>query len=171
MTGAKLVENEGQSIIPIFCREKVETDGSGVAKLSHGSVGPIFIYKTTGEKIIAEVTEHVIITTEPFTDLIVDYYYNYNNGYSIYTFGRALTNGYLTLEGKTRVKDDTTGQVITGILTIPKLKLMSNLSMRLGQDTIPVTGRLDAVAIPTGTRGQKKLMELVFLSDDIDSDM
>jgi hypothetical protein len=43
--------------------------------------------------------------------------------------------------------------------------------MRLGQDAIPLVGRLDAVAVPTGERGQKKLMELIFLSEDIDSDM
>jgi hypothetical protein len=82
-----------------------------------------------------------------------------------------LTNGYLSLEGKTRVKDDITGQVTTGIIKIPKLKLMSDLSMRLGQDAVPVVGRLDAIAVPTGERGHKKVMELIFLNDDIDSDM
>lgn len=43
--------------------------------------------------------------------------------------------------------------------------------MRLGQDASPVVGHLDAVAVPTGERGRKKLMEFIFLSDDIDSDM
>ena len=59
----------------------------------------------------------------------------------------------------------------TANIKIPKLKLLSNLSMRLGQDAVPLVGRLDAVAVPTGERGQKKVMELIFLNDDIDSDI
>jgi hypothetical protein len=102
---------------------------------------------------------------------VVDYYYNYNNNYEILSIGNSLLNGYLSFEGKTRVKDDITGQVKTGIIKIPKLKLLSNLSMRLGSDAIPLVGRLDAVAIPTGPRGSKKVMEIIFLEDDIDSDM
>jgi hypothetical protein len=54
--------------------------------------------------------------------------------------GRPLTNGYLSLSGKTRVKDEITGQVTTGIINIPKLKLMSDLSMRLGDNATPIMG-------------------------------
>ena len=70
-----------------------------------------------------------------------------------------------------RVKDDITGKVKTGIIKIPKLRLMSDLSMRVGSDAIPQVGRLDAVAVPEGTRGQSKVMEIIFLNDDIDADM
>lgn len=172
MTNAKLLVNEGQSIVPVNCRETVETDANGQATLKHEIQTPIFVYdKKTGEKISFTYSDNTIIVGQNYKDIVVDYYYNYDNNYSVLTFGRALTNGYLSLEGKTRVKDDITGQVTTGIIKIPKLKLMSNLSMRLGQDAIPLVGRLDAIAVPTGERGQKKLMELIFLSDDIDSDM
>jgi hypothetical protein len=111
------------------------------------------------------------MTSYAFVELLIDYQYNYDNGYEVLSIGNSLTSGYLSLEGKTRVKDDITGQVKTGIIKIPKLKLLSNLSMRLGNDGIPLVGRLDAVAIPTGNRGSKKVMELLFLNDDIDSDM
>jgi hypothetical protein len=46
--------------------------------------------------------------------------------------GRRAFNGFLELEGKTRVKDDTSGQITTGIIKIPQLKLMSGLSIKLG---------------------------------------
>jgi hypothetical protein len=48
---------------------------------------------------------------------------------------------------------------------------MSDLSMRVGSDAIPQVGRLDAVAVPEGVRGQSKVMEITFLNDDIDADM
>ena len=173
MTNAKLITNEGESVITINCRETVETNESGSATVKHVIAEPIFVYdKNTGKKITnISFSNNVITTGENYQELLVDYYYNYDNKYSILSFGRGLTNGYLSLEGKTRVKDDITGQVTTGIIKIPKLKLMSNLSMRLGQDAIPLIGRLDAVAVPTGERGQKKVMELIFLNEDIDSDM
>ena len=173
MTNAKYVIDEGKSIISINSRECVETNENGVATVKHFISSPVFVYdKNTGSKIIDfTYTGNVINTSQSYTEIIVDYYYNYDNGFSILSFGRGLTNGYLSLEGKTRVKDDITGQVTTGILKIPKLKLLSNLSMRLGQNAVPLVGRLDAVAVPTGERGHKKVMELIFLNDDIDSDI
>ena len=173
MTNAKLLKSEGDSIVSVNCREVIETDENGVATAKFEFSTPIFTYEvSTGEKITDyTINGNQLITSKPYTDILVDYYYNYNNGYEIISFGNSLTNGYFSLEGKTRVKDDITGQVKTGIIKIPKLKLLSNLSMRLGNDAIPQVGRLDAVAVPAGTRGQKKVMELIFLNDDIDSDM
>lgn len=173
MTNAKCITEEGRSTVDINRREVVETNESGTATVKYNIVEPMFVYdKTTGKKVTTfTYTGDTIHTNLTYTELIVDYYHNYDNGYSILSFGRGLTNGYLSLEGKTRVKDDITGQVTTGIIKIPKLKLLSNLSMRLGQDAVPLVGRLDAVAVPTGERGHKKVMELIFLNDDIDSDM
>jgi hypothetical protein len=173
LANAKLLINEGDSIVPVHRREVVETDGNGRAEVKFPIQAPVFVYeKETGEKMSAfTYTDNIVNVGVGYKEVVVDYYYNYDNKYSVLSFGRGLTNGYLELEGKTRVKDDITGQVTTGIIKIPKLKLMSNLSMRLGQDVAPVVGRLDAVAVPTGERGQKKLMELIFLSEDIDSDM
>ena len=173
MSNAKLANNEGKSLIKLNQREILETDETGFAVVQHTIELPIFVYeKETGRKITDFVySGNRIQTGQSYTEIVVDYYYNYDNGYDIISIGRGLTNGYLSLEGKMRVKDDITGQVITGIIRIPKLKLLSNLSMRLGQDAVPLVGRLDAVAVPTGERGQKKVMELIFLNDDIDSDM
>ena len=173
MTNAKLILNEGESIIDINRRECVETDANGNATVKYPINYPVFVYdKDTGERIMDFIfAEKTICTGLKYKEIIVDYYYSYDNGYSILSFGRMLINGYLSLEGKTRVKDDITGQVTTGIIKIPKLKLMSDLSMRLGQDAVPMVGRFDAIAVPTGERGHKKVMELIFLNDDIDSDM
>ena len=173
LINAKLVSNEGAEVIYINYREKIESDEKGILYTKHPISSPIFVYNySTGEKM-SNVTFNgkQVFTGQSFQDFFVDYYYKYYNGYDKISFGNPLINGYLSLEGKTRVKDDITGQVTTGIIKIPKLKLKSNLSMRLGQDAVPFVGRLDAVAVPTGERGQKKVMELIFLNDDIDSDM
>ena len=48
---------------------------------------------------------------------------------------------------------------------------MSDLSMRLGRDATPIVGRLNAIALPVGDRSNKEVMSLLFLDDDIDSDL
>jgi hypothetical protein len=95
----------------------------------------------TGDKIEdATFSTQQIITSKPYQDIIVDYWYNYTNKSTTMIVGHSLTNGYLSLSGKTRVKDEITGQVKTGIINIPKLKLMSDLSMRLGDNATPIMG-------------------------------
>ena len=173
MSNASLIQNNGTSIVPVNCREVVETDSRGCARAKHSIKSPCFVYKhPSGERIRdLVISDDAINTGVPYQEYLIDYYYDYNNGYEVLSVGDPLISGYLLLEGKVRVKDDTTGQITTGIIRIPKLKLLSNLSMRLGQDAVPLVGHLDAIAIPTGERGQKKVMEVLFLSDDIDSDM
>jgi hypothetical protein len=173
MTNAQLINNEGEQIIPINKREEFESDENGKVVIGRTLREPVFVYdKATGKKITGWTsTTDSIMLNEAYKSVIVDYWYDYDNGCQIMTVGRPLTTGYLSLCGKMRVKDDVTGKVKTGIIKIPKLRLMSDLSMRVGSDAIPQVGRLDAVAVPEGVRGQSKIMEIIFLNDDIDADM
>ena len=173
MTNAQLINNEGKQIIPINKREEFESDEHGKITIGRTLQQPVFVYdKATGKKITDWTsTTDSILLNEAYKSVIVDYWYDYDNGCQTMTIGRPLTQGYLSLIGKMRVKDDITGKVKTGIIKIPKLRLMSDLSMRVGSDAIPQVGRLDAVAVPEGGRGQSKVMEIIFLNDDIDADM
>jgi hypothetical protein len=173
MTNTNLIRTARGEPTPIHQREELETDEYGEVKVSRTMASKPYIYNAkTGEKITQFTWKGRDLDTNiPYITIIVDYWFDYVEPVEIFTVGQALTNGYLSLEGRTRVKDDTTGQVTTGIIKIPKLKLLSNLSMRLGRDAVPVVGRLDAVAVPTGERGQKRVMELILLNDDIDSDI
>ena len=175
MTNSKLIENHGKQVVPINTREQHEIDENGKIFLDHYPNGIVFIYdQTTGEKITdAEINGKIIELNDytKYRDVVVDYWYNYENGFTTLTVGQRLTCGHLSLTGKMKVKDDITGKVRTGIIRIPKMRLMSDLSMRVGSDAIPQTGRLDAVAEPEGPRNQQKVMEIIFLNDDIDADM
>jgi hypothetical protein len=173
MTNAKLIENMGEEIVPINAREEYESDDTGKIIIGRTLREPVFVYdKETGKKLMGWTrADDRIYLSEQYKTVIVDYWYDYQNGCTTMTIGRPLVTGYLSLTGKMRVKDDTTGKVVTGIIKIPKLRLMSDLSMRVGSDAIPQVGRLDAVAVPEGVRGQSKVMEFILLNDDIDADM
>jgi hypothetical protein len=173
MANAQLIENTGEEIVSINAREEFESDEMGKISMGHTPRGPMFVYdKATGEKITDwTCADDILYLSQQYKEVIVDYWYDYNNGFTTMRIGKPLTTGFLSLIGKMRVKDDTTGKVVTGIIKIPKLRLMSDLSMRVGSDAIPQVGRLDAVAVPEGVRGQTKVMEIIFLNDDIDADM
>ena len=173
MSNAALIKNEGEQIIPINIREEYESDDRGQIILGRTLREPIFVYdKETGKKLTGWThSNDSILLNETYKSVVIDYWYDYDNGCVTMTVGKPLTTGYLSLMGKMRVKDDITGKVKTGIIKIPKLRLMSDLSIRVGSDAIPQVGRLDAVAVPEGARGQSKVMEIIFLNDDIDADM
>jgi len=48
--------------------------------------------------------------------------------------GNRLLEGFLKLDGKMSVKDEKSGEVTTAILEMPRIKLSSSLSMRLGKN-------------------------------------
>ena len=162
--------------VPIYVpvRETCESTEEGDVVFSHIPCEPLFVYNVNTGAAITDYTvvnDHTINITAAYTSVLLDYLYEYTNGSSTFIVGSQLTNGTFVLIGKTKVKDDITGQVKTGIIRIPKLKLMSDLSMRLGTQANPVVGRMSAMAIPVGDRGRQYVMEMEILNDDIDSDM
>ena len=48
---------------------------------------------------------------------------------------------------------------------------MSNLSIRLGANAVPMVGTFSGTAVPVGSRGSTYITEFYILSDDIDSDL
>lgn len=170
----KVIKQPVHTTTLVPCQEIIESDENGFVEFSHVPCEPTFIYYAdTGERITqyTVVTEKKINIGSAYKDILLDYPWEYENGYSTFISGRQLTNGTFVLYGKTKVKDDITGQVKTGIVIIPKLKLMSDLSIQLGNKATPIVGRMDASACPVGPYGQERVMEIQFLNDDIDGDM
>ena len=172
LTGANLVKT-GEKVI-LTQREKVETDENGKFELKNLPYENFFLYGAAGDKIpssrITRNGKEVIVSESAYEELICDYEFIYESNISQLIIGQELVKGYLSLEARTRVKDDITGHTKTGIIKIPQLKLMSDLSMRLGENATPLMGSFKAIGYPVGSRGDTKVMEILFLEDDIDSD-
>ena len=152
--------------------EELESNENGYIEVSQTPVDQTFVYnKETGERLEWEQAGNRLKIATSFTNVIVKYRYNYTGGASVAKIGQRCLQGYLELEGKTRVKDDTSGLITTGIIRIPKLKLMSGLSMKLGAQASPVVGTFEGVGVPVESRHNSYVMEFDFLNNDIDSDM
>lgn len=105
-------------------------------------------------------------------DIVTVYYdYIYIGKSQIFSVGERAIPGFLSLTGRMRVKDDQTGKESTALITIPKLKLTSDLSMRLGNTITPMIYNFQMVGYPVGDRSTQHVCEIVYLLDeDIDAD-
>ena len=155
-----------------FCGE---SDEQGRINLGKEKVRDVFVYNAkTYEKLKpteVDLEKGIVVIDQSYVDVEVDFEYIYNNGASSLIIGQKLIGGFLYLEGKTRVKDDITGKTHTALLRIPRLKLVSDLSMRLGREAGPLLANFSAIGYPEGSGRDKKVMEMLFLSDDIDAEM
>lgn len=172
LNNAKILIPDNTEPLLLTKLEYLESNEEGIVPISEVPVDQLFVYdRDTGERIYAYMSESQLVINTPFKDVMVSYRYNYSEGAQIVKIGQRFINGFLELEGKTRVKDDTSGLVTTGIIKIPKLKLMSGLSIRLGAQANPVVGTFKGVGVPVGSRNNSYVMEFDFLNSDIDSDM
>ena len=175
LSNAHLVDRQGEEGIIISGHYSGESDEEGKILVGKEGISDVFVYDAkTYEKIAPKSVDfkngEIVIDFE-YKDVEVDFNYRYYEKVTSCILGRKLIQGYLQLEGKSRVKDDITGKTRTAILRIPRLKLVSDLTMRLGREATPVLANFNAIGLPTGERGNKQIMELLFLSDDIDADM
>lgn len=164
LTNSVLIPNE---TISVPFREEIYPE-NGIVSLKYLPNGTGFLYNAlTGEKIQSNLKEQDYQSTDP---VIADYHYNYVNKAMTLELGNHLCNGYLKFEGKMRLKDDTDGHDKTAIITIPKIRIASSLTMRLGQKAGPIVNNFSFVGFPVGQRGSESVLQYTLLNDDIDSD-
>lgn len=96
----------------------------------------IFVYDSESGKRIKnfEVYENRLFFKEEVKEVYVDYTFECRDRIKVIKVGDRLFNGFLSLSGKMSTKDEITGEVRTAIIEIPKIKLSSSLSMRLGEN-------------------------------------
>lgn len=174
MNNSRLINLDETKLIRIAQRDELETDSEGKITLTHVPINSwIFVYnKETGEKLtgLSFVDEKTLQTSLVYKDVIVDYEYGYDNGVDISFIGEDIFEGYVTLEGRTRIKDDETGETHTAIIYIPKLKITSGFNLTLGNNAQPVVGRFTGTALSIGKEKEMKALEIYFLDEDIDKD-
>ena len=174
MNNSRIIELGKNQVVRIAQRDELETDDEGKITLTHVPIDSwIFVYdKETGEKLtgLSMIDEQTIQTSLVYKDVIVDYEYGYDNGADVSFIGEDIFEGYVTLEGRTRIKDDVTGETHTAIIYIPKLKITSDFNLTLGANAQPIVGKFTGTALAIGNKKQSKALEIYYLEDDIDKD-
>ena len=104
---------------------------------------------------------------------IVDYYYEYTDEALIYTIQKERFNGLFSLEGKFYSKDENDGLNYTNIIYMPKVRVMSDINLRLGERADPSVSEFNLIGIPDNKIGYKNglILEITRLAQDIDADI
>lgn len=160
------------SEVKIHTSENLQTDEDGILETKYPVSEKFFIYDLETKEKVKDYTlvEENKIKIEPMKEYKIDYNYLYKGAADGLIIGRPFLKGYVSLEGRTRFKDDETGHVKTGIIKIPRLKIMSDLSISMGKKASPIVGVFKGVACPVGERNNQRVLEIYYLDDDIDSD-
>lgn len=170
LTNAGFLKKQDGDDLTITTKEFPENEDATELELKHIPVSGFVYYKDKIKQNIFELLSAPakITASEDKKIAFVRYEYVYEKPVDTYSIGNMLIKGYLSLEGRMRLKDDETGHTTTGILKIPKLKLMSDLSMSMGRNSVPFTSEFHAVGYPTGGRGAQRVCEFYILPEDID---
>ena len=104
-----------------------------------------------------------------YKEIIVDYYFKYNNKSSIYILERERFNGMFELEGKYYRKGEEDGINKTTLFRLPKVRINSNLNIQLGELASPSISTFNIIATPQKTAySQYSVAEFYNLEEDIE---
>ena len=79
--------------------------------------------------------------------IVADYYFVPKSGAITYTMDRERKPNLYTLEATFYLKDENEGLLHTGILEMPKVYIMSNINLRMGERADPTVGTFRIMAI------------------------
>ena len=174
ITNSQMVEvAKNTQKLKINYTEKLESDENNKVTLKYTPC-KLFLYNlATGSKITNYTIDgNVVTVSAPYMEVLADYQFEYDdNDYKSLMIGKRLLQGYLRLEGKMELKDDKDGLEKTGILVIPKLTLVTDLSIRLGKNAEPLVGTIEAIGFPVGSRGNSSVCSITFLEENLRSDI
>ena len=109
------------------------------------------------------------IAANPNHKYLIDYYYEFGDEALIYTIQQDRFKGLFTLEGKFYSKDENEGKNYTNLLYMPKVRVVSDISLRLGERADPTMSVFNIVGMPITTTDRKNMiLEITRLNDDID---
>lgn len=177
---AGLISNPAPDRTVISKQEIVELNQNGRVQLKEKPILDLphfcFVYQDRNlqGKTDFDIEDKTLIVHNPIpnSQYLMDYQFQYGHEALIYTIGRERFNGVFSLEGRFYTQDENQGLDRTNIIRMPKVRVMSNLNLHLGEKAEPVISVFKIVAIPEKIAGNDyAFMDIVELDRDIDADI
>lgn len=179
LTNAKVMSrDESLEFVTVPKRQILETDENGRALLQNvpSEKFPTFIYDNTDlnltkiENFLLNGRE-IIVPNYPLHEIMVVYYFDYHNKFDVYHIGEKLFNGYLKLEAKVYWKEDQQGANKTSLFEMPRVRLTSQLTLRIGERANPVVSTFTIIGFPNDVKKDRTICKLTLLDEDVDFDI
>ena len=163
------IYREKEAPLPLSMNEKAIVDLEGYVSLEEEPIDTPFFFLEKNYKDAIKSTKanpKAYFLGEEYAGQKVQSIYRYNSRSKVveYSFGDPYLKGFLSLEGKTKIESKD-GRTRIGVLTFPKIQLVSNLSMRLGEKANPVVMSFGATAFAEGSRGNQSIMGFTILEE------
>ena len=193
LLSANMTEKQEGTSIAVPMREgPFELDSDDSFVLNHMPILPprkkVFIYeyeRDVGQKKVygdiiqnihniagEEVPRIKVREADATKHYMVDYYYEYKDEALIYLIQKERFNGLFTLEGKFYSKDENDGLNYTNLIYMPKVRVVSDINLRLGERADPTTSVFNIVGMPEKTDDSNNLiLRITRLNQDIDADI
>ena len=75
-----------------------------------------------------------------------DYYFEYKKDIITYSMNRERFTNLYTLEATFQMKDENEGWLRTGYLRMPKIRILSNINLRMGERADPMVSTFRVIA-------------------------
>jgi hypothetical protein len=103
-----------------------------------------------------------------YKNILCDYYFNYNKDVILYSMARERFTNLYSLEATFLMKDENDGLLHTGLLRMPKVRVVSNINLRMGERADPSVSTFNIIAIPESKGNRESVVcEVLYLDEDI----
>ena len=151
------------------------SDNNAIQQKLYGEYSPEVdkaFYLTHHQILLAQDKEIKVPAEINNRKITIDYYHKYEDKALIYSVKKERFNGLFTLEAKFYSKSENDGENCTNVLYMPKVRVVSNINLRLGERADPTVSTFNIIGLPETVGEQKSLiMEITRLRKDIDSDI
>lgn len=176
LLNADMIERNEEE--PVFFVEKdleIDEEGKTTLKYIPDLSRKIFFFIYDYENIQAKIKPLSINGAEITFDkkyankrVLCDYYFKYNLDQVFYTMARERFSNLYTLEATFLMKDENDGLEHTGLLRMPKVRIVSDINMRMGERANPAVSSFTIVALPETQRERQSVVcEIRYLDEDI----
>lgn len=103
-----------------------------------------------------------------YQTVMCDYYFEYKKDIITYSMNRERFTNLYTLEATFQMKDENEGLLRTGYLRMPKIRILSNINLRMGERADPMVSTFRVIAQPETKEGRDDVVcEIQYLDEDI----
>ena len=162
--------NKKKTFIYKYARDVIQKKVYGTR--IHGHLDP---FDNTRQVPYIKIFEDKMCQTQADRDCeyIIEYYYQYPTEALIYRIQKQRFNGLFTLEGKFYSKDENEGINYTNLIYMPKVRVVSDINLRLGEKADPTMSVFNIIGMPENMGSNKEglILQMTRLDSDIDSDV
>lgn len=178
LINANVITSQNNISIPKIIDVLLDNNGEYQITETLTTSAPFFVY-LENNGVLEKTTDYTITngllscTNGSDLNCRISYYYDYEDGYERLALDLRRFNGVLRFEGKAYYKSDDSGLQKTAIIVAPKVKIISNLQLILGEKADPLVSTFNMLCMMDKVyQGEDNLViDIQLLDTDIDSDI